>query len=143
MVFQPLSLKELINSQVDSLCSPFSFPPVVLWSWKSLQKGACSVIHSLFSSGGLSSLLPSLEQSDLWQTPRKCKYRSALAWEKSLLVKIIPFFCSLMCFTGKVCLVCQVTADSVSKGSCHVVPPSLLGKKVDVFLSAAASGFYF
>lgn len=63
---------------------------------------------------------------------------SALAWGKSLLVKIIPFFCSLGCFTGKVCLVCQETVASVVKGNWHAVPSSLLGDKVDVFLSVAA-----
>lgn len=63
---------------------------------------------------------------------------STLAWGKSLLVKIIPFFCSLGCFTGKAGLVCQETVANVTKGNWHALPSSPLGDKVDVFLSVAA-----
>lgn len=62
---------------------------------------------------------------------------SASAWGESLLVKIIPFFCSLGCFIGDVCLVCQETVASVAKGNWPAVPSSFLGDKVDVFLSVA------
>lgn len=63
---------------------------------------------------------------------------SASTWGKSLLVKIIPFFCSLGCFIGEGCLVCQETVARVAEGSWHAVPSSVPGEKVDVFLSVAA-----
>lgn len=101
---------------MNLLCFPFSFPLILLWSFKSIQEKRVSVlsIKNLFSLGRLSSparsrakLLTGTESlvintTQMPGTKSLSKYMSVVTWGKSLLVKIIPFFCSLGCYEGKV-----------------------------------------
>lgn len=132
-------LKELIISQVNSLCSPFSFPLILSWSFESfqekrylfclltissLQVGSAEVRSSPPHWSRMSGNEHQASASDwICEQINTCRHRLG---EKPLS-KNYSSFCSLGCFTGKVCLVCQETVANIAKGNWHAVPSSLLG----------------
>lgn len=90
--------------------SPFLSPPQFSCSHGKLCRKVPVLASALFSLRvGCLPCSPHWKRGTCGQHPANARdyifeqtlYMSALAWEKSRLVKIIPFFCSLRCFYRK------------------------------------------
>lgn len=105
---QSLSLKELTPRWIH--CVPLSLSPLIFLTVMGNCRKVPVLASVLFSLQiGCLPCSPHWNRMACGKHPANARdsifeqtlYMSALAWEKSRLVKIIPFFCSLRCFYRK------------------------------------------